>query len=340
MSRVSSPSHRDFTYLNAKPYQSITLQGKMSIKTHKERVTMGKWENFIGKDPKRSCTPASPSKRYTDYTQASRTLHPEMNDEQNKTQSKKILNVSGYEESPGNWSSLLKKTASVQDLNKIGKKVFKEKQIEAYNTPIKERRHLKGHPSKLQDWASQISGLLSPTQREEEQPRSPSPSKKLYLNSPINQQANSSAVLMRECKSEKCFGFSEEATPAPKETAKKHLARFLDTSVHNEAYQPAVIARRCRNKESCTSYLDDNAGSRINPCSRGKRAPSREQSNEKIISVYESLERFNPLSKGKKFISPRNGIGKNLYSMAGEAVASGKARSIYSYRTFSSQVPL
>jgi hypothetical protein len=322
----------------------------MTIKTNVERSSMGKWENFIGKDSRRSCTPASPSKRCDDNTRATRTIRPELNIEQNKAQSKKILSVSGYADS-GNWSSILKKTASVQDLNKIGKRVFKEKTLEAADTPVNERRYLKGHPSKLQDWGSQISGLSSPTKRDEDQPRSPSASKRMYLNSPINQHH---ANLLKESKSEKSFGGFTEATTAgtttagtttagtttatPKETAKKHLARFLDTSVQNEAYQPAVIQRRFKNKESITSFMDDN--NRINPCSKGKRAVSREQSREVIPSVYDTLERFNPLTKGKKLASPRSAISTNLYSMAGEAVSSGKARSIYSYRTFSSQIPI
>jgi hypothetical protein len=306
----------------------------MSIKTSTERVTMGKWESFIGKDIKRSGTPASPSKRYTDYTKASRTIHPQLNDEQSKVQSKKILSVSGYGDSPGNWSSILKKTSSVQDLNKIGKKVFKEKHTETIDTPVNERRYLKGHPSKLQDWSSQISGLSSPIQREEDQARSPSASRKKYMNSPVNQSVN----LLKESKSEKSFCFNEPQTVTHKETAKKHLARFLDTSVQNDQYQPAVIQRRSHNKESFSSFMDDS--NRINPCSKGKRAISREQSREKVPSIYDSLERFNPLTKGKKLASPRSGISTNLYSMAGEAVAAGKGRSIYSYRTFSSQVPL
>jgi len=162
------------------------------------------------------------------------------------------------------------------------------------------------------------------------------------LNSPVNQHTQSGINLLKESKSEKNFdfGFSEpQSTTAPKETAKKHLARFLDTSVQNETYQPLVIPRRFHNKESMTTFMDDS--NRINPCSKGKRAISRDVSREeKIYSVYDSLERFNPLSKGKKFVSPRIAIGTNLYSMAGEAVAMGKGRSIYSYRTFSSQVPL
>jgi len=295
---------------------------------------MGKWESFIGQTTKRSGTPASPSalKKSEEYKRAARTIQPHLNEERNRVQSKKILNISTSYGWTGNTSSVLKKTSSSQDLNKFGIRVYKEKYTRSEDTPVNERRILKGHPSKMLDWSSQIAGLPSPTSREES--RSPSASRKRFASPMMNQHSTS---FMRESASERNLGLDDSRVLSPKNSARKQLARFLDTSVDNEQYRPPSIQRRNPNKESLTNDYDDN---RLNPLSKGKRSISREQSRENL-NVYDSMERINPLTKGKKLVSPRTSVSTSLYSRpTSEALSAGKARSIYSYRTFASQIPI
>ena len=59
---------------------------------------------------------------------------------------------------------------------------------------------------------------------------------------------------------------------------------------------------------------------RINPKSKGKKLLDRAQSSERTISVAESMQALNPMTKGKKFVSPRASPNHNWFDLPAEEV--------------------
>jgi len=93
--------------------------------------------------------------------------------------------------------------------------------------------------------------------------------------------------------------------------------------------------RRNHNKETEASYLDQS----INPLTKGKRLASPEYVKERFTSVIDSMEPLNYMSKGKKLTSPHTpDLSNKSYGLFQDESFTGKGKSIYSYRTFASQI--
>lgn len=176
MRKALSPTHRELSHINSKIFQAVVLKGTISKNSSPQKGTLGKWENLINRaeTPKTSASSsknASQIQRYNESIQAFRTLNPQLNvqrnelwnilifhqDEKMKTISKKMINTTSQKDNAGTWSAIISKTATLDDINKLGKKyerylskyiylkqrVFKGKHMESALLPTRERRLLK-----------------------------------------------------------------------------------------------------------------------------------------------------------------------------------------------------
>jgi len=340
-----SPAHRDLSHINSKIFQAVVLKGTMSRNLSPKHATAGTWDNLINSSAHipstRATTPktACSTRRFEDAAKAHRIIDPQLNDEKPRVSSKRILSTNKEAESPGNWVSIYQRTATLQDINKLGKKVNREKNNgESYLLHTPERRMLKTVPYKEQyDYSSKI-GLSSPMTREP-QTRTPSQRRHVEENRNLKPSPSKYELMNRSGNTTRYTNGDEPmySVYSNNSNPRSQLQKFLATSVQNQPMVTHASPRRNHNAESSESHLDYG----LNPQSRGKKRVT-DQSQERIRPVIETMTPFNPMSKGKKMTpqQSRSPIRQNWFDMPAEDKTTGRGQSLFSYRNYASQVPL
>jgi len=322
MQKTLSPRHRDLAHVSPRIHQSVTLQGKMSKRSPSSEPQARTW-GVLAQAIERRINSPSREQRFLESARSHRTLQPQYNTEQESIRNKRMFQQANQPKNPGNWINVYQRTSTIEQINKLGKRTFKEKNASPERPMSPTRTYFKTHPRKYEDFSSQINGLPCTTQREEPFVNIYSPRGKKLVKSPSNQRLNSNQVLDTKARPSSVAG--------SRQMPQHMTSTFMIQPSFNSPSQ-----KKYHNRESYETFYDDN---RVSHLSRGRSPISRE--NSRMSNTTDTIERLNHLTKGKKVTIQRETSPIVLDNdPCEERMSLGKGRAMYSYRTFASQVPL
>jgi len=319
-----------------------------------ENSTLGRWNSLVekSKSSERVRSPQSVANRCRDYKQANRTIHPELNDNEVKHKTRRIAATPAPED-PGNFTHLLRRTGTIETItNGTKKKQFREThQTESQKAPKTERRVVKPHEKKTEDWCGHIPGMSSPTRggRRDESANDSlavSPRRGLESNKKRVDHLKSAIALLPTSDDTRRPYQDRDELKIMQSAHSPRLARHLESTFQNQPLFRSS-SKVDPNKTYCTSYEDTG---RLHPYSKGKKTtyPQYVEKNTSDIlnqhkigtatfsARYGGVEPLDALFAGRRNIRKQS-VVNNIISPPEEKVIQ-RGPTVFSYRTFASQI--
>jgi len=353
---LKSTMHRPLSFQSSRLAAPIELQGRSVCKSPtKHGETEGKWDNLLLKTVKseRVLSPSAVVKRWHDYSNAGRTIRPELNSDQNKHTTRKIAEK-GAGEDPGNMLSFFKKTGTYENTYPSKKKSFKDThKSDQIISQRDEKRMVRPHDRKQDDLCSHISTLNSPTFKSKEpveeswSPASPKRNnwtgekKQDFLRSAISVLPGGGQQTLRSFK-------DVDEVKIMQSAQSPRMARHMASTFNDEPLF-AAPNKKNNNKQSDSTYEDSN---RLHPYSKGKKVayPQHTERNTSTVvnqvhqraasptfeTKYGGMEPLDLRFPGRRMQSPQPYKNTIVEPAVGKSPAIGQT--VYSYRTFASQI--
>lgn len=346
--------HRELPFQSSKLAAPIVLQGRTVRKSTAENSTLGRWNNLIekSKSTERVRSPNSVANRTRDFKQAGRTIQPELNENEVRHKTRKINATPGPED-PGNITHLLRRTGTIDTIyNGTKKKQFRELHQTEDQRPAKtERRVVKPHEKKTEDWCSHIPGMSSPTRggRREDSVNNSfagSPRRALESNKKRVDHLKSAIALLPTSDETRRPYQDKDELKIMQSVHSPRLARHLESTFqHQPLFRSS--SKVDPNRTYNTSYEDTG---KLHPHTKGKKTsyPQYVEKNTSDIlnqhkagtatfsARYGGVEPLDALFVGRRNIRKQSATN-NIFNSPEQSI-NQRGSTVFSYRTYASQV--